>query len=68
MQGLQAIIQTITFSVGQLSNVVLLLFIILFMFTVLANELFGSVTKGLVVGEYKNFRNFHNSLLLLLAI
>ena len=68
MQGLQAIIQTITFSVGQLSNVVLLLFIILFMFTVLANELFGSVTKGLVISEYKNFRNFHNSLLLLLAI
>ena len=46
LKGLQAIIQTIIFSIGQLSNVVLLLFIILFMFTVLAVELFGTITTG----------------------
>lgn len=37
----------------------LLLFIILFMFTVLAVELFGAISAGDVIGEYKNFRNFH---------
>lgn len=68
MKGLQAIIQTIMFSVGQLTNVVLLLFIILFMFTVLANEIFGGVTTGVSIGEDKNFRNFHQAFLLLLAI
>jgi len=70
LKGLQAIIQTIIFSIAQLSNVVLLLFIILFMFTVLAVELFGNITEGTVIdiNLSKNFRNFHNSMLLLLAL
>ena len=68
LKGLQAIIQTIIFSIGQLSNVVLLLFIILFMFNVLAVELFGHIKTGEVINEYKNFSNFHKSMLLLLAI
>ena len=38
------------------------------MFTVLATELFGSITKGQVIDEYKNFHNFHQSMLLLLAV
>lgn len=68
LKGLQAIIQTIIFSIGQLSNVVLLLFIILFMFTVLAVEMFKNITEGESIGQYKNFRNFHQGMLLLLAI
>jgi hypothetical protein len=51
-----------------LGNVVLLLAIILFMFTVLANESFRTVTKGEVIGEYKNFKNFHQAALLLVSI
>ena len=46
----------------------LLLFIILFMFTVLAVELFGTITTGDVIEDYKNFRNFHSSMILLLAL
>ena len=38
------------------------------MFTVLAVEIFGTITKGDVIDDYKNFRNFHKSMLLLLAI
>lgn len=68
LKGLQAIIQTIVFSIAQLSNVVLLLFIILFMFTVTAVEIFGTIKTGDVIQEYKNFKNFHQSMLLLLAM
>ena len=68
LKGLQAIIQTIIFSIAQLTNVVLLLFIILFMFTVLAVELFGNITTGDVIADYKNFRNFHSSIILLVAM
>ena len=38
------------------------------MFTVLAVEMFKQITEGEVIGEYKNFHNFHNAMLLLLAI
>lgn len=39
-QGLQSIIQTITFSITPLTNVVLLLILIFFMFSILGNFLF----------------------------
>lgn len=68
-EGLQAILQTITFSIPALMNVFLLLMLIYFMFSVLGNFLFAQVITGEVVdSEIKNFKNFMNSFLLLFAL
>lgn len=68
-EGLQAILQTITFSIPALGNVFLLLMLIYFMFSVLGNFLFNTVVSGEVVdSDIKNFKNFLNSFLLLFAL
>ena len=43
-KSLQAIIETINFSIKPLSNVIILVFIIYFMFSILGNALFNKVT------------------------
>lgn len=50
-------------------NVFLLLILIYFMMSVLGNFLFKNITEGDVIDDdYKNFRNFNNSFLLLFAL
>ena len=44
--GLQALMATITLSVGALANVFLLLLLVLFIFSILAWFFFGSLTSG----------------------
>jgi len=58
-EGLQAILQTIMFSIPALMNVFALLLLIYFMMSVLGNFLFKNISQGDVIDdEYKNFRNF----------
>jgi len=66
--GLQALMQTITMSVGALANVFLLLLLVLFIFSVMAVFFFGNISTGNVIGEYKNFQTWGNSFLLLFII
>ena len=57
------------FSIPALMNVFTLLILIYFMMSVLGNFLFKNISSGDVLdNEYKNFRNFQNSFLLLFAL
>jgi hypothetical protein len=67
-EGLQAILQTIMFSIPSLSNVILLLMLIFFMFSIMGNFMFNKVKYGNVLMELKNFTTFDNAFLLLFAI
>jgi hypothetical protein len=67
-EGLQAILQTIQFSIPSLVNVFMLLMLIFFMFSILGNYLFVGVNTGEVMSDLKNFKNFFNSFLLLFAL
>ena len=58
-KGLQSLLKTIIMSVDSLFNVFILLMLIFFIMSVLANTLFSEVIEGEVIGEYKNFTNFH---------
>lgn len=49
-EGLQALMQTITLSVGALANVFLLLLLVLFIFSILAVFFFSELTEGEVIG------------------
>ena len=55
-------------SVDSLFNVFILLMLIFFIMSVLGNTLFSEVKEGEVIGEYKNFTNFHQSFMILFAI
>jgi len=66
---LQALIQTISMSIGALVNVFALLLLILFMFAVLGVFFFNELADGDVIDKtYKNFKNFTKAYLLLFAI
>jgi hypothetical protein len=67
-KGLQAIIQTIIFSIPSILNVTMLLMLIFFMFSILGVFMFGEVTEGEVLDDLKNFNNFFNAFLLLFAV
>ena len=59
---------TITLSVGALFNVFLLLSLALFIFAILANFFFGTITEsaitvGGIIDSYHNFNNFGNAYL-----
>ena len=56
-KNLQTIIETITFSLPALANVLLLLVLVFFMFSVLANYGFKKINSGVVINDVKNFRN-----------
>ena len=67
--GLQAILQTIQFSIPSLMNVVTLLILIFFMFSIMGNFLFWEIRYGDVLdGEYKNFGNIYTSFLTVFAL
>ena len=42
--------------------------LIFFMFSIMGNFLFKNIVEADVIDEYKNFRNFSNSFLLLIAL
>ncbi|CAI2364628.1 unnamed protein product [Moneuplotes crassus] len=67
-KGLQTLIQTITFSISSLINVFALLLLVFFIYAILGVFIFSGVTEGEVISEYKNFRNFHQAMLILLMI
>lgn len=67
-EGLQAIIETISFSIKPLSNVVILLFLIFFMFAVLGNFLFKAVLYGSVMDEIVNFQTFDRAFFMLFQV
>jgi len=67
--GLQAILQTIQFSIPSLMNVVTLLVLIFFMFSIMGNFLFWDIRYGEVLDrEYKNFGNIYTSFLTVFAL
>ena len=68
VENLQAIIQTIMFSIPSLMNVFGLLLLIYFMFAVLGNFVFKDVKSGEVVNELKNYGSFMNAFLFLFAL
>lgn len=57
-KGLQAIIQTIMFSIPALVNVFMLLMLIFFMFSIMGVFSFGTIKEGDVLDDLKNFNNF----------
>ena len=67
-EGLQAIIQTIMFSIPVLFNVFMLLMLIFFMFSILGVFMFGNIKSGEVIDDLKSFNNFFDAFLLLFAI
>ena len=67
-EGLQAIIETVKFSIPALMNVVGLLVLIFFMFSIMGCFLFNKVIEGDVIDDLKNFSSFFNGFLLLIAI
>ena len=67
-QGLQAMIQTIMFSLTPLSNVFMLLLLIFFIFSILGNFLFENIKSGNFIDDQVNFREFDKALLLLFQI
>lgn len=60
--GLQQIIQTLLFTLPSLLNVMALLLLVFFMFSVLGVFLFSSITKGSVIGSSTNFWTFSSAL------
>jgi hypothetical protein len=67
-KDLQALMQTITLSVGPLSNVFLLLMLVLFIFSILAVFFFSTITEGNIISDMRNFKDFGNSFLTLFVI
>lgn len=67
-EGLQAIIQTIIFSLPSLGNVVILLALIYFMFTIMGWFIFQEIIEGDVISPLKNFTTFVNGFLLVFAL
>jgi hypothetical protein len=67
-KDLQALIQTITFSLPHLMNIFGLLFLIFFIYAVLGVFLFRSVLSGKVISEYTNFFSFGNAMITLLRV
>lgn len=67
-ENLQAIIRTIVFSIPQLMNVVMLLMLFFFIFSLAGVFLFNEVKEGEIIDELKNFGTFSHGFLLLFAV
>ena len=65
MDGLRALIQTITFSLPTLFNVSALLILNYFIFAVLGVFLFGEVYEGDQINPWMNFNNFGKAIIML---
>jgi len=46
-------------------NVIALLFLVYFIFSILGVFLFGDITRGVVIDDVNNFKDFHHAFLLL---
>ena len=66
--GLQALLKTIMFSLPSLLSVFTLLMLAFFIYAVLGWFLFGGVTKGIIIDEFKNFFDFGNAMLLWIRV
>ena len=66
--GLQALLKTIMFSLPSLFSVFTLLMLAYFIFAVLGWFLFGSVTQGTIVDDFKNFFDFGNAMLICIRV
>lgn len=67
-KGLQALIQTITFSLPSVINAFALLSLVYFIFSVLAVFFFKDITEGAQLDDYMNFTNFTQSLVMMLRL
>jgi hypothetical protein len=67
-KGLQALMQTITFSMPPVINAFALLFLVYFIFSVLAVFFFKDVSQGIMIDDYMNFSNFGYSLQMMLRL
>jgi type IV secretory pathway VirB2 component (pilin) len=67
-KGLQALIQTITFSMPSVINAFALLALVYFIFSVLAVFFFKDITSGSEIDDYMNFSNFTMSLMMMLRL
>lgn len=67
-EGLQALMQTITLSVGALTNVFILLMLVQFIFSILAVFFFGDLTEGDRIDDYHNFTAFWDSFQLIFIL
>ena len=68
LKGLRMLFNTLLISVPGLINIGSLLFLLCFVFAILGMNLFGKVKFGENLNEHANFRNFGQSLLLLLRM
>ena len=69
LKGLQALIQTIIFSLPPLSSVFSLLMLVFFIYSILGVFLFKDIKSGNIIDPvYMNFNNFSNAMILLLRV
>lgn len=66
LNSLKKLIDVIGYSLPAIANVLSLLFLIFFIYAVVGVNLFSTVTTGNIIGEYANFNNFGNAMILLL--
>lgn len=59
---------TITLSVGPLANVFLLLFLTLFIFSILAMFFFRDITSGFIINDYRNYLDWGKAMISLFII
>eukprot|EP00347_Sterkiella_histriomuscorum_P015163 403358079 len=68
-KGLQALLQTITFSLPPLFNAFSLLMILFFIYAVLGVFLFSNISSGKIINDdFMNFNNFGNAMIILLRV
>ena len=67
-KGLQALIQTITFSMPSVINAFALLALVYFIFSVLGVFFFKDITSGTQIDGYMNYSNFTMSLMMMLRL
>ena len=65
-KGLSALINTMSFSLPQILNILALLMLVYFIFAVLGTYLFYNVRQGMVINEITNFSNFGYTMLILI--
>jgi hypothetical protein len=66
--GLQALVKTIMFSLPSLASVFMLLMLIFFIFAILGVFIFNKVKRGDIIGDYVNFNNFGNAMIMCIRI
>ena len=68
LKGLRMLFNTLIMSLPGLLNIGALLFLLCFVYAILGMNLFGKVKFGENLNEHANFRNFGNSILVLLRM